>query len=100
MNFLDFLNNSPNIFIFQRKANKTNFWGVLFFIYIIIMIFITIMYIIGYIKNEKYIFEGFTFHNNTASEKAYEDIKKMDEDEELNPFLNITLSLFDEEYFI
>ena len=81
MNFLDFLNDSPKIFIFQKKANKTNFGGVLFLIYIIIMIFISLMYVLEYIKNEKYTFEGFTFQNNTVTKYTAEDIKKMDEDD-------------------
>ena len=31
-NFLDFLTDSPNAFIFQKEKNKTNFGGVLFYI--------------------------------------------------------------------
>ena len=54
MNNLDFLSSSPNIFIFQKQSNKTTFGGVLFLIYIIIMIGITFIYIMDYIYNEKY----------------------------------------------
>ena len=54
MYFLDFLNESPNFFIFQKKANQTNFGGVLFLIYIIIMILISLAYILDYELNDKY----------------------------------------------
>ena len=60
LNCLDFLNNSPNFFIFQNKANKTNFGGFLFLIYIIIMILISLAYILDYAFNEKYEIETST----------------------------------------
>ena len=66
MYFLDYLNESPNIFIFQKKANKTNFGGVLFLLYIIIMILISFAYILDYALNEKYIYESFRFYNYTT----------------------------------
>ena len=54
LNCLDFLNNSPNFFIFQNETNKTNFGGVLFLIYIIVMVFISLAYILDYSLNVKY----------------------------------------------
>ena len=45
MHYLDFLNEPPKIYIFQKEKGKTNFGGVLFFIYIIIMIMISLIYI-------------------------------------------------------
>ena len=56
-NFLDFISTSPNFFIFQNEANKTNFGGVLFLIYIIIMFFISLGYILDYHINPKYVIE-------------------------------------------
>ena len=68
MHFLDFLNESPNFFIFQKKANQTNFGGVLFLIYILIMILISLAYILDYELNDKYTYESFTFYNYTADD--------------------------------
>ena len=87
MHFLDFLNESPNFFIFQKKANQTNFGGVLFLIYILIMILISLAYILDYELNDKYTYESFTFYNYTA------DNNELNKDENLNPFFNLTISL-------
>jgi len=57
LNFLDFISTSPNFFIFQNETNKTNFGGVLFLIYIIIMFFISLGYILDYCINPKYLIE-------------------------------------------
>ena len=89
MNCLDFLSGSPKLFIFQKEANKTNFGGVLFLIYILIMILISTFYLINYIINDKYIFEG-TSINNVTDYYSYVD---MNNDIELNPFLNYTIKI-------
>lgn len=88
MYFLDYLNESPNFFIFQQKANKTNFGGVLFLLYIIIMILISLAYILDYELNEKYIYESFRFYNYTT------DNEELNKDEKLNPFFNVTISIY------
>ena len=54
MNSLDFLNSQHQYYIFGKETNKTNFGGVLFLIYLIIMIFISLIYILDYALNEKY----------------------------------------------
>ena len=54
MHPLDFLSESPKFFIFQKETNKTNFGGVLFLIYLIIIISITIYYYIEYINTDEY----------------------------------------------
>ena len=100
MNFLDFLCDSPKLFIFDKEANKTNFGGVLFLIYIIIMVLISIMYIISYSKNDKYNFEGFTFQNHTKGELTQKDLKQYDEDDELNPYLTLTITFLSDEFSI
>ena len=48
MHPLDFLSGPPTFFIFKKESNKTNFGGVLFLIYLIIIIMITIYYYIDY----------------------------------------------------
>ena len=55
MHSLDFLSESSKYFIFQKGANKTNLGGVLFLIYIlIIMRFLLYTYmIIFHLKNIK-----------------------------------------------
>ena len=62
---LDFLTDSPKIFIFQKDKNKTNFGGILFLIYIIVMILISLIYLADYSMNEKYSYESLTIHNGT-----------------------------------
>ena len=94
MHSLDFLSDSPRIFIFQKEANKTNFGGVLFLIYAIVMILISLAYILDFALNEKYTYEAISFYNHTNKE----EIKKMNDDEELNPYLELTISLKDDNF--
>ena len=54
MKAIDFLNSSPHYFIFQKESNKTNFGGILFLIFLILMFFISLIYILDYALNEKY----------------------------------------------
>ena len=54
MQNFDFLSTSPNIFIFRKETNKTIFGGILFLIYIIIMILISLLYILDYTLNENF----------------------------------------------
>ena len=63
MHPLDFISDSPNLYLFHKKSIKTNFGGFLFLIYLIIIILIIIYYIIDYIKNDKYIIQSFTNTN-------------------------------------
>jgi len=69
LNCLDFLNNSPNFFIFQNETNKTNFGGVLFLIYIIVMVFISLAYILDYSLNVKYEIQASTI---TYRDKSFD----------------------------
>ena len=101
MHFLDFLSTSPKLFIFEKETAKTNFGGILFCFYIIIMLSISLSYIINYAVNDKYTFEIKKIDNTTNNEipiqinktnirkiKPYEEL---DKDEELNPLLNISI---------
>ena len=72
MNSLDFFSISPNLYIFQKEENKTNFGGFLFIIYLIIMFFISLLYILEFFTNDKYDYKCSTVFN-------------FDEDSELNP---------------
>ena len=100
MHFLDFLSSSPKLFILQKETAKTNFGGILFCLYIIIMLSISLAYIINYEVNDKYTFEIKKIDNTTNNEfpiqinktgirriKPYEELDKV---EELNPLLNIS----------
>ena len=66
---LDFLNESPQIYIFNEKSNKTLFGGVIFIIFIIIMILISLLYFYDYIKNEKYEIEYSRFYSPISPEQ-------------------------------
>ena len=88
MKNLDFLSNSPNIYIFKERTNKTTFGGVLFLIYIIIMMIISLIYIIDYFVNDKYIIEN-TEHLNLSYNELMNPYSYLDNiqqnDSETNP---------------
>ena len=63
MNSLDFFSISPNLYIFQKEENKTNFGGFLFIIYLIIMFFISLLYILEFFTNDKYDYKCSTVFN-------------------------------------
>lgn len=94
---LDFLSGSPNIFIFQKQSNKTTFGGFLFLLYTIIMILISLIYIIDYSCNDKYIVEYSSYFNTadkgSSNPFSYLNIfnKSYSED---NPIINISFNLF------
>ena len=87
MKKIDFLNSSPKFFIFNNESNKTNFGGVLFLIYLIIMFFISLAYIYDYASNEKYEVQGYI---NDANNKYYGDDLKGNFHIDFNRFLNVT----------
>ena len=89
MHPLDFISQSPHLFIFNREANKTNFGGILFIIYIVICLGIFLYYLLNYIKNNKYEIQYTLNYNKTLSRDA-EAIFKNDS---LNPLLRIDIYL-------
>jgi len=97
MHFLDFLSSSPKLFILQKETAKTNFGGILFCFYIIIMISISLAYIINYVVSDKYTFEIKKIDNTTNNEVPLSEMDReppyseLDKDEELNPLLNISI---------
>ena len=54
LNRLDFLSNAPKNFIFRNTSNKTNFGGVLFLLYIFIVVLIIIFYLCKFYTDEDY----------------------------------------------
>ena len=101
MHFLDFLSESPKIFIFEKPTTKTNFGGVLFLIYIITMALISFAYIYSYHINEKYDYEGMTFYNYIKTDMKGEDdveINKLNTDEKLNPSVDFKLGIDNKKY--
>lgn len=56
MHFLDFISDSPKLFIFQKESNKTNLGGIFFLIYLILVILIFVFYIHDYKEKEKFTF--------------------------------------------
>ena len=97
MRNIDFFSQSPNIFIFHKASNQTTFGGILFLIYLLIMIIISLIYILDYALNNKYIVENISYINSTRKQSdnpfAYWDIY----DEKIldyNPVLNVSFNLF------
>ena len=87
----------PQEFLFFKKdSNKTNFGGILFLIYIAIMILISLEYILEYALNEKYSIENFAVFN--FSRDGNEEIN-LNEDIELNPYLDINVTFSDGYYY-
>ena len=59
MNALDFISDSPKIFIFRKTSNKTNLGGILTLIYIIILVLIFIGYIYDFYTYARYEYSYF-----------------------------------------
>ena len=100
MNNLDFLNSPPQHYIFGKRTNKTKFGGILFLIYLIIMIFISLIYILDYALNEKYDIESYlidTFFENLLFDPDFDDSKI---NPDINPKVdfNIALLINDDNY--
>ena len=96
MHFLDFLSSSPKFFIFQKETAKTNFGGILFLIYIIVMISISLAYIVNYAVNDKYTYEIKIIDNTTNNEpinifSEESPLEILNEDDELNPSINFSM---------
>lgn len=92
MHPLDFLSQSPKIFIFQKEANKTNLGGVLFLLYLIICLGIFLYYLLNYTKNNK--FEVQYTYNQNNSFINYTEKKN---DILFNPEIDIIAKLLDKD---
>ena len=93
MHPLDIISESPNLFIFKKESNKTNFGGFLFLIYLIIIILIFIYYLINYIEGDKYIVQSFSHFNI----RSYNEIRKRNENINYNPNITFKLDIRDAE---
>ena len=87
MDSLDFLSSSPAFSIFQKKSNSIKFGGILFLIYILIMIFICLIYIADFIMNEKYDIQCSTAFR-------FRDKKNINDQRELNKVPNFPVNFF------
>ena len=83
---LDFLSSPPQMYILQQKTNKTLFGGILFILYIIIMLIISFIFILNYALNDKYIIE-YSFYKDFENPKKVYNIN-----EDLNPQLNFSFN--------
>ena len=93
MHPLDIISESPNLFIFQKESNKTNFGGFLFLIYLIIIILICIYYIIDYIEGDKYVVQSFSHFNIRNAED--EEVTRRNENINYNPNIAFKLDIRD-----
>ena len=89
MRHLDFLSEYPRTYIFQKDVNKTNFGGVLFVIYTIVMLIISLSYILDYYLNDKYEIEYSSIRNQTYAE----DLEALDENPDLNPTMDFVFTV-------
>ena len=93
MNSLDFFNYPPQYSIFQKETNKTVFGGVLFLIYLIVMLFISLAYILDYAINEKFEIEYYKV-NSFFNKKNPSDIEFGKFDPGINPEINLIISKY------
>ena len=102
MRHFDFLSESPKMNIFQRTSNKTKFGGVLFILYLIIMFFISLIYILDFALNEKYEVNIFNIQNYNifVKDQQYDFVNdpELDAEADLRLILkNENLILYDPE---
>jgi len=90
MNALDFISNSPSIYIFQKRANKTNLGGILTIIYLIILTITIFSYLYDYSIAEKYEYSYFEKYFLKESDK-----EKTRNDERYNPYTNFSFDILD-----
>ena len=84
---LDFFSEPPQINYCKKETNQTFFGGVLFFIYIGVMIIISVVYTCDYFMNDKYEIQ-YTLIKNTEI-----DLKEMNKKDELNPMITFSIEL-------
>ena len=98
MHSFDFLSDSPKYFIFQRSTNKTNLGGVLFIIYLLIMLSIIFVYLYDYFydiySNNAYIIESSIIEEVIENDK--EELLKRES--ETNPVLNFSIEFYDNNF--
>jgi len=90
---LDFLSEPPQISFLRKDSNQTSFGGFLFLIYLLIMIGISTIYVVDFIKNDKYNIEYSLIKNTEV------DTTELNNDDDLNPLLNISFDLTKFQFF-
>ena len=75
MRKLDFISRSPQLPIFRESSNKNNLGGVLFLIFIIILILFAIIFISDFAMNERYKFT-YTYIKESYDENGISEAKK------------------------
>ena len=88
---LDFLSDSPQVFIFQQNSNKTNLGGILSLIYLIVFLILALYYISIYILEDNYSVQ-YLFYEQMRTRN---EVEKMMNDERYNPLFDINIKLFD-----
>ena len=83
---LDFLSSPPQMYFLQKRTNKTLFGGILFIIYIFIMLNIFIVYTLDFFLNDRYDIRYSLYKNFTENDEN-------NKIEELNPLLNFSFDL-------
>ena len=83
---LDFLSSPPQFYFLNKRTNKTIFGGILFIIYILIIMNIFISYILDLCLNDKYDIRYSLYKNFTIAEEN-------NKIEEFNPVLNFSFNL-------
>ena len=91
MHPLDIFSDSPKYFIFQKETNKTNFGGVLTLFFILIMIFISLLYLLDYIDMNNYSIE----YSHIITSTLKDNIPIMNSIPENNPNLTFHIELLD-----
>ena len=90
---IDLISQSPNNLIFQNDYNKTLFGGLITLIYLIIALSIFLFYGAQFWLNESYQITSFISEEKALLDEETE--RKFFESEKYNPFLNLTISLYD-----
>ena len=81
MNILDFISDSPKAYIFSNKTNKTNLGGICTFIYFIVLIFLSVIYIIDFQSLHKYEFTYFYKPTNKNEKENLKSLKDLNSDQ-------------------
>ena len=98
MNCLDFLNTPPQYYIFGKRRNKTNFGGFLFLIFLIIMFFISLIYILDFALNEKYDVESYLIDTFVGNHLLRVDIDESKINPDINPKVDFNIALMIKDY--
>ena len=80
----DFLSSPPQMYFLHKKTSKKLFGGILFIIYFLIMLIVTIFYILDFYLNDRYDIKYSLYKNFTSSDNK---------NDELSPNLNFSISI-------